>query len=97
MLTFVISQSPVQNMIHFIYFNSYHFHHWVYYELTKACSPVGLISSVDRGLHLVIAKSEFDAQSSLNFFSFFFDCLGCSFYCEDHVHFHIGQNIADIN
>jgi len=25
------------------YFNSCHFHHGVYYELTMACSPVGLI------------------------------------------------------
>ena len=26
--------------------------------------------------------------SSLNFFRFFFYCLGCSSYCKDHVHFH---------
>ena len=46
MFTF-ISLSAVQNMIHFIYFNTCHFHHdRVYYELTMACSPVGLINSV---------------------------------------------------
>ena len=33
-------------------------------------------------------RSRFDSQSRLNFFSFFFFLrLGCSFYCEDHVHF----------
>ena len=32
------------------YFNSYDFHHRVYYELTMACSPVGLISSMDGAL-----------------------------------------------
>ena len=46
----------VQNMSHFIYFNSCHIHHRAYYELTMACSPVGLISSMNRALHLVIAK-----------------------------------------
>ena len=50
------SLSAVQNMIHFIYFNSCHIHHRAYYELTMACSPVGLISSMDRALRLVIAK-----------------------------------------
>ena len=38
--------SAVQNMICFIYFNSCHCHHRVYYKLTMACSPVGLISSI---------------------------------------------------
>ena len=57
-----------------------------------AYSPVGLISSMDRVLHLVIAKVR-------NFFSFFFNCLGCSFYCDDReltfIHVHIklaGEN-----
>ena len=45
-----------ENMIHFIYFNSCHFHHRVYYELTIACFPVGLISAMDRTLRPVIAK-----------------------------------------
>ena len=31
-----------------------HFHHQAYYELTMACSPVGLWNSMDRALHLVI-------------------------------------------
>ena len=44
MSTFM-SLSAVQNMIHFMYFNSSHVHHRVYYELTMACFPVGLISS----------------------------------------------------
>ena len=44
-----ISLSAVQNMIHFIYFNSFIFIHRVSYELRMACSPVGLISSMDSG------------------------------------------------
>lgn len=38
-----------------------HFHYQAYYELTIACSPVGLLSSMDRALHLVITnvKPEF--------------------------------------
>ena len=37
------------------------FHHQAYYELTMACSPVGLLSSVDRVLRLVttMVKPEF--------------------------------------
>ena len=54
------------------YFNSYDFHHRVYYELTMACSPVSLISSMDRALRLVITKVRMRFRSSLNFFSFFF-------------------------
>ena len=33
-------------------------------------------------------KSWFDSQSSLNFFRFSFNPLGCSFCRKDHVHFH---------
>ena len=43
-------------MSDFIFFHSCHFDHWVYYELTMACSPVGLISSMDRALRPVVAK-----------------------------------------
>ena len=43
-------------MSHFICFHSCHFDHWVCYELTMACSPVGLISSMDRALCPVVAK-----------------------------------------
>ena len=43
-------------MIHFICFSLCLFPGQVYNELTMACSPVGLISSMDRGLRLVIAK-----------------------------------------
>ena len=44
--------------IHFIvHFNSCRFHHHVYYKLTMACSPVALISSMDRALRPVITKA----------------------------------------
>ena len=36
-----------------------------------------------------LQRSGFVSRSSLNFFRFFFNRLGCSFYCGDHVHFHI--------
>ena len=37
MFTFIsISSSAVQNMIHFIYSTSFHFHHRIYYELAMA-------------------------------------------------------------
>ena len=89
MFTF-ISLSAVQNMVDFIYFSTCHFHYdRVYYELTMACSPVGLIRSVDRALRLVIAKVRVRFLIKPGFFRvFFFNRLGCSFYCEDHDHFH---------
>ena len=65
-------------MIHFIYFNSCHFHHWVSYELTMACSSVSLISSMNRALHPVIANIGFDSWSSLNFFQVLFQLLRLS-------------------
>ena len=43
-----VSLSAVQNMIHFVHFNSCHLHHREYYELTMACPPVGLICLIDR-------------------------------------------------
>ena len=36
--------------------DSSHFHHRVHYKLSMACSPVGLISFMDRALSLVMAK-----------------------------------------
>ena len=39
---------------------SCHFHHWIYYELTITCSPVPLISSMERGLPVVSMQSCFD-------------------------------------
>ena len=33
-------------------------------------------------------RSGFYSQSGLNFFRLFFNCLGCSFNCEDHFHIH---------
>ena len=34
-----------------------HFHYQAYYELTIACSPVGLLSSMDRALRLVLRQA----------------------------------------
>ena len=61
------------------------------------CSPVGLISLMDRGFGPVIAKlgkSSIPGQA-WNFFRFFFNRLGCSFHYEDHVHFHITTMLLD--
>ena len=56
-----ISLSAAQNVSHFIYFHSCHFHHRVYYKLTMDCSPVGLISFImDRALRPVSQRSWFD-------------------------------------
>ena len=89
-LIHLTSLSAVQNMIHFIYFNSWHFHYRVYYELVTACCPVGLISLMDRAMRRVTAQDRVRRiyRSSLNFFRFFLNRLGCLFNCEDHVHFH---------
>ena len=65
------------------------FHHRVYYELTMAYSPVELITLMDSALRPIIATVRFDSRSSLNFFRFFFNRLGCLFNCENHFHFHI--------
>ena len=76
-------------MFDYIYLNTCHFHYdRVYYELTMACSPVGLISSVDRALLLVIPKVRVRFLIKPGFFRVFFNRLGCSFYYEDHDHFH---------
>ena len=50
-----------------LYFHSCNFHHRVIYELTMACSPVGLISSMDWALR----RSGCDSRSGLKFFFFF--------------------------
>ena len=63
-----------------------HFHHWVYYELTKACSPVGLISLKWIEYRIQYQTSGFDSWSNLNFFMFFFNCLHL-LNCENHFHF----------
>ena len=57
------------------YFNSYDFHHRVYYELTMACSPVGLISSMDRALRLVNAKVRVPFPIKPEFFQVLFQPL----------------------
>ena len=55
-----------------------------------ACSPVSLISSMDRALHPVITNVRIKSQvEPKNFFSFFFNQVSCSIYCENHVHFHL--------
>ena len=76
-------------MSDFIFFHSCHFDHWVYYELTMACSPVGLISSMDRALCPSSQRLGFYSRSSMNFFRFFCNRLGFSLYCNDHVQFQI--------
>ena len=91
MFTF-ISLSAVQHMPDFIYLNTCHFHYdRVYYELTMTCSPVGLISPVDRALRLVIAK---DRARFL--ITSFFNRLGCSFRCEQHVLYHVLSTVQNI-
>ena len=52
-----------------------------------AYSPIGLMSSRDRTLHPLIAKVRVRFPVKAEFFQCFFLRLGCSFYCEDHVHF----------
>ena len=62
-----------------LYFHSCNFHHRVIYELTMACSPVGLISSMDWALR----RSGCDSLSGLRFF-FFQNCSSfweCSIFC----------------
>ena len=60
-----------------------HFHHQAYYKLTMACPPVGLLSSM-------IERCTWSSQrSSLKFFRFFFEHLGCSLYYNGHFHIFI--------
>ena len=58
-------------------------------HFTMTCSPVGLISLMDRALCPVIAIVKVRYfRSSLDFFRFgFFNRLGCFFNCESHFHF----------
>lgn len=54
-----------------------------------ACSPVGLFRLMDRKLSPVgMHKGQglIPGQAEI-FFRLFFSRFGCSFYCEDHVHF----------
>ena len=39
-------------------------------------------------------RPRFGSRSILNFFGFFFNRFGCSFYCEDPVHFHTLSNLV---
>ena len=50
-------------------------YHWVYYELMMACSQVGLISSMDRALHLGMIKFRARFHVKPEFFRFFFQQL----------------------
>ena len=75
-----------------IHFNSCHFHHRIYHELTMACSPVGLISSVDRSLRPIIAKVRVPLGFPLKpeFFRFIFNAQVVHYTANhDHAHFHI--------
>ena len=80
-----LSSPPKVAVVEGLYFHSCNFHHRVNHVLTMACSPVGLISSMDWALR----RSGFDSRPDFFFFRFFFNRLDCSFNCEDHVHFHI--------
>ena len=62
-------------------------------ECTMACSPVGLISFMDRAS---MQRSGFDFLSSLNFCRFFFNRLSCLFNCEDH-YFHSLFGLPSVN
>ena len=44
---------------------------------------------LDRGSNPDLWPDDRTQRSSLNFFRFFFNGLGCSFYWENHVHFHM--------
>ena len=68
-----VSLSAVQNMIHFVHFNSCHLHHREYYELTMACPPVGLICLIDRVSRPAFANVRLRFPVSLNFLRFFFN------------------------
>ena len=64
-----------------------------YYELTIACSPVGLIGSMDRALRPTIAKVSVWLPSTHEFCPFFFPIFffnrpTCLYNCEDHFLFH---------
>ena len=59
-----------------------------------ACSPVGLISSMDKALRPVIAKVMVPFPFKPEFFRFVSNRLGCWFYRGDHVHFHITMNFG---
>ena len=70
------------------------FHHRVYYQLTIACFPVGLISTMDRVRLLIDRKSQGSIPGQAWKFSVLFQRLGCSFYCKDLIHFHIFIRIS---
>ena len=79
-----ISLSAVQNMSHFTYFLSCHFHH----RVLLLCSPVGLISLMERALCPVFARVRvrFPAKPEV-FQGFFSTAQFCLFNYEDHFHF----------
>ena len=97
-----ISLSVVQNIsCHFIYvLSSVSFppSSIKYHELTVACSPVGLISLIDRALRPVIAKGPgFDSRSSLNFSRPFFNRLKLFIQLQDHFHLHILSAVQNMS
>ena len=48
-----------------------------------------LAQRIVHNLHPVIAWVRVWLLNKPDFFRFFFNCLGCSFFCEDHAQFHI--------
>ena len=60
---------------------------WAFADNWPALQLQGLISFMDRALHLVIAKVMVHFPVSSNFFRFFSNCLYCSYNCQDHIHF----------
>ena len=51
------------------------------------CLPVGLTSSMNRAWRSVIAKVRVRFQVKPVFFRVFYNSLGCSYNCEDHIYF----------
>ena len=65
-----------------------HFHHRVYYEEWLALQLAWLAWRIESCVRSSI-RSGIDSRSSLNFFRFLINRLGCLFNCQDHFHFHI--------
>ena len=65
-------------------------------ELIKPTGEQVIVSSLPSGRLRTYNDSFYswlDSRSSLNSYMFFFNRLGCSFDCEDHVYFHIIHSI----
>ena len=62
----------------------------------NTCSPVGLVSLMDRVLCPVIAKVRVRFLVKSDFFMFFFNRLGCLFHCEDLFYFHETSGVSPL-